>query len=183
MSVNSVLFQSNYGLREPALLSVGRTTANNYDGLAAYLAQQTPSAEAAAVTDKVDLALDKVKGKLISELAAITADAIADNPDMADDYVLAVVGSGSGREVRVWSRAEIIAAIGGDEEDREKLRQELENNPLVAFESAEGLPPTSQNSWAADLAGRATDFLRTNDKLLGVLGKYGCDPFEALIGA
>ena len=103
MSVNSILFQTAYGLREPSLLNLGKTRTENYDGLAAYLAQDSETS-ATAVSDTVDLSLDKVKSKIVSELAAITAGAIGDHPDLADDYVVAVIGTGADREVRVWSR-------------------------------------------------------------------------------
>ena len=182
MSINSILFNLSYGVREPILLNLGKTSGSNYDSLADYLAQESTAASD-ATTDKVDLALDKVKSKMVTELASITADAIGDYPELADDYVLAVIGSGSSREVRVWSREALVEASGGTDEEKEKLRQQLAKNPLMAFESAEGLPASDSSEGAAALAEKAGAFLKTNEKLLTLLGKYGYDPFEELIEA
>lgn len=179
MSINSILFQNAYGVREPILLNLGKTTGSNYDNLADYLAQESETADT-ATSDKVDLALDKVKSKMITELAAITAEAIGDNPDLADDYVVAVIETSSGREVRVWSRNEIIEMGGGTDEEKAKRREELDQNPLLTYASAEGLPPTATTEGAADLAEKATAFMKTNSKLLDLLGKYGYNPFQSL---
>ena len=182
MSVNSILFQTAYGLREPSLLNLGKTMTDNYDGLAAYLAQDSETS-ATAVSDTVDLSLDKVKSKIVSELAAITAGAIGDHPDLADDYVVAVIGTGADREVRVWSRDELVELFGGTDEERKALREKLDQNPLLAFDSAEDLPPTSTAAGASELADKASAFVKTNQKLLELLGKYGHDPFQELAEA
>jgi hypothetical protein len=177
MSINSILFQSTYGVREPVLLNLGKTTGSNYDNLADYLAQES-SASTTAVSDKVDLALDKVKDKMVSELASITAEAIGDYPELADDYVLAVIDTGDSRSVRVWSREEIIELGGGTEEEKAQRREQLAANPLLFYDSAELLPDTTATQGAAALAEKADAFLKTNDKLLTLLGKYGYNPFS-----
>jgi hypothetical protein len=182
MSINSILFQSSYNVREPALLNLGKTSASNYDSLAAYLAQESETTSNAA-TDTVDLALDKVKSKIVTDLAAITAAAISENPDLVDDYVLAVIETETGREVRVWSRDELVEQSGGTAEEKAALREKLDKNPLVVYGSAEGLPPTTAQPGAAALAEKAGAFLKTNDKLLDLLDKYGYNPFAELIEA
>ena len=165
MSINSILFNLNYGVREPSLLSLGKTAGSSYDSLADYLASESSEAST-ATADKVDLALDKVKSKLVTDLAGITAGVIGDYPDLADDYVVAVVGTGSSREVRVWSRDALVEMGGGTDEEKAKRREQLDRNPLMAFESAEDLPPSDASEGSIALAEKAGAFLKTNGKLL-----------------
>ncbi|MDR2387895.1 MAG: hypothetical protein LBE80_09980, partial [Deltaproteobacteria bacterium] len=141
MSINSILFSTNSSLREPALLNVGKT--DSYDSLANYLAAEESSAS--AITDKVDLAMDQVAGKIISELASITANTIGDYPDLADDYVVAIIDGAEGREVRVYSRQEFLVATEGTVEEKAALAEQLAKQPLIAYSSAEGLPETSES--------------------------------------
>jgi hypothetical protein len=173
------LFSTNSALREPALLNLDKT--NNYDSLANYLAAQETSATT-AITDKVDLAMDKVAGKIITELAGITADTIGDYPELADDYVVAIIDGVNGREVRVYSRQEILDNSEGTEEEKKALAEQLAKEPLVAFSSAEGLPASSQNEASQELATKISEFLKINSKLLDSLEKYGFNPFTSLMG-
>jgi hypothetical protein len=180
MSINSILFNSNSSLREPALLNLDK--ASNYDSLAAYLAnEESSSASTTAITDKVDLALDKVAGKIITELAAITANAIGDNPELADDYLLAIIEENGSREVRVYSRQEIVENSGLSDEEKEKLAEELAKQPLMAFSSSEGLPESSTSEAYQSLQADAANFLKINSKLLDNLDKYGYNPFSSLL--
>jgi hypothetical protein len=178
VSINSILFSANSSLREPALLNLDKT--NSYDSLATYLSSNQETS-ASTVTDKVDLAMDKVAGKIITELASITADTIGDYPDLADDYVVAIIDGDNGREVRVYSRQEIIEASQGTEEEKKALAEQLAKEPLVAYSSASGLPESSQNEASQALAAKITDFLKVNSKLLDSLDKYGFNPFTALM--
>ncbi|MDR2442926.1 MAG: hypothetical protein LBE31_05330 [Deltaproteobacteria bacterium] len=175
MSINSILFQSTYGLREPAFLNLDKTS--NYDSLASYLAGE--ETESSAVTDKVDIAFDKVSGKLLTELASITASAIGDYPELSDDYVIAIIDGDNGREVRVYSRNELLEQSEGTEEEKQALKEELAKNPLLFFDSADSLPASSTSEGAAALAAKASEFLKTNEKLLDLLDKYGFNPFAA----
>jgi uncharacterized FlaG/YvyC family protein len=177
VSINSILFNSNSSLREPALLNLGKT--DNYESLANYLS--SASTTTTAVTDKVDLAMDKVSEKIISELATITADTICDYPDLGDDYVVAIIDGDTGREVRVYSRKEIVEASEGTDEEKEALAKQLAKEPLVAFTSAEGLPESSQNEASQALAAKISEFLKLNGNLLDSLDKYGYNPFTALM--
>ncbi|MDR0622792.1 MAG: hypothetical protein LBJ61_13110 [Deltaproteobacteria bacterium] len=177
MSINSVLFNTNSSLREPALLNLDKTS--NYDSLASYLASEETSAS--TITDKVDLAMDKVADKIITELAGITAETIGDYPDLGDDYVVAIIDGEGGREVRVYSRQEIIEASQGTEEEKKALAEQLAKEPLVAYSSAEGLPASSQNEASLALADKISSFLKINSKLLDSLEKYGYNPFTALM--
>jgi hypothetical protein len=172
------LYATNSSLREPSLLNLDKTS--NYESLAAYLASGDTSA-VTAITDKVDLAMDKVAGKIISELAEITADTIGDYPDLADDYVVAIIDGEGGREVRVYSRQEIVDASEGTEEEKQALAERLAQQPLVAFSSAEGLPASSQSEASQALADKIANFLNINSKLLDSLEKYGFNPFTALM--
>ncbi|MDR1657901.1 MAG: hypothetical protein LBT47_10185, partial [Deltaproteobacteria bacterium] len=128
-------------------------------------------------TDKVDIALDKVAGKLITELATVTAEAIGDYPELADDYVLAVIDGAGGREVRVYSRSDIVNQSGGTDAEKAALKKELDENPLIFYDSADELPASSTSEGAVALANRASDFFNSNQKLLDLLEKYGFNPF------
>jgi hypothetical protein len=119
--INSILFNANSSLREPALLNLDKS--RNYESLASYLAGEETSET--NVSDKVDLALDKVSGKIISELAAITADTIGDYPELGDDYVVAIIDGAGGREVRVYSRQEILEASNLPEDKKNELAEQL----------------------------------------------------------
>ena len=181
MTINSILFAQAI-LREPALLSVGAKE-NNYESLAAYLAQEseTSSASASRASDTVDLSLDKVATKLITDLAQLTADTIAKYPEFQNDYVLAIVDTESGeREARVYSREELAEAASETEEEKEAMLEALAKEPLVVYSSADGLPPTSETAAAKDLLGKAANFLSDNEKLLNLLDTYGYNPFDAM---
>ncbi|MDR1873160.1 MAG: hypothetical protein LBS60_14780 [Deltaproteobacteria bacterium] len=175
MTINSVLFNSY--LREPALLQVG--SAQNYQSLADYLASEEETSSAAtAITDQVNLALDKVAGKMVTEVAALTAEVIGDNPEFQNDYVLAIIDDGTTREARVYSRADILAAFEGTEEEKAKLEQSLAENPLLTYTSAAILPPSSDSEAAQSLSEKVNSFLTANKKLLDMLKSYGYDPFS-----
>ncbi|MDR3154346.1 MAG: hypothetical protein LBW85_08785 [Deltaproteobacteria bacterium] len=181
MSINSILYSQSFLTREPALLNVGGRQ-NSYEALESYMVQDEAfSVSASTAGDTVDLALDRVASKIITELAGLTADTIGDYPEFKDDYVLVVIDSGDGAsEARVYSREEIVEASGGTDEEKEALRQSLAKNPLAVFSSAEGLPATSELPAAQELAAKANEFLTTNEKLLALLDSYGYNPFEAL---
>jgi hypothetical protein len=178
MTINSVLFQNNAYLREPALLEIGRS--QNYQSLADYLSsQESQETSAGQAADKVDLALDKVAGKMLSEVAALTAEVIKDYPEFQNDYVLAVIDGGNGsREARVFSRAEILASFEGSETEKAQLAESLAKNPLIFYTSAENLPASSQSEAAQSLQTKVSGFLSSNQKLLDMLSKYGFNPFE-----
>ncbi|MDR2338959.1 MAG: hypothetical protein LBF40_02330 [Deltaproteobacteria bacterium] len=182
MSINSILFTQTY-LRSPALLEVG-TKENNYESLAAYLAQDqslTSAATSAYGTDTVDLSLNKVATKLITDLAELTAETIAKYPEFQDEYVIAIVDTENGdREVRVYEREELIEASGGTDEEKAAMREALDKEPLVVYGSADQLPPSSESDAAKDLLAKVGDFLTTNDKLLDLLDTYGYNPFDAM---
>jgi hypothetical protein len=154
---------------------VGQT--DSYQSLADYLGAESTTSASATVTDQVDLALDKVAQKIIEEIAALTAETIKENPEFQEDYVVAIIDDGQNREARVYSRAEILAAFEGTEEEKAKLAQSLDENPLLTYSSADNLPATSDNAAAQDLADKINGFLKTNGKLLNTLNSYGYNPF------
>ncbi|MDR3203673.1 MAG: hypothetical protein LBV23_02850 [Deltaproteobacteria bacterium] len=177
MSINSILFTTTSGIYEPALLNVGKT--NNYDKLAAYLAQEEQPV-ASQVTDQVDLALDKVADKIISELASITANTIGDYPQLSDDYVIAVIDDANGIQARVYSRQAIVDSFEGTEEEKKSLLDELNKQPLKAYPSSYSLPASDQSEASAALANKINTFLSQNGKLLDLLETYGYNPFSAI---
>jgi hypothetical protein len=175
-----MLFGISNGVWEPTLLSVGGKN-SNYESLATYLAQEESSASSSsAATDTVDLALDKVAGKVVLDLASLTAGVIKEYPEIEDDYVLAIIEDGGQREVRAYSREDILASFKGSEEERAALEESLDKDPLVVYSSAEGLPPTSDSEALGALASKAQAFLTTNEKLLNLLETYGYNPFTEL---
>jgi hypothetical protein len=179
VTINSVLFQNVSYVREPALLSVGKS--QNYQSLADYLATQESSSTSVASSqsvDQVSLALDKVAAKLFNEVAALTADTIKENPEFQNDYVLAIIDDGQTREARVYSRAEILASFEGTEEEKASLAKSLAENPLLTYSSAANLPPSSESQAAQTLTEKVNGFLNTNSKLLDTLEKYGYSPFQ-----
>jgi hypothetical protein len=182
VSINSILYAQGLYPREPALLKVG-TRPNTYESLEAYLSQDSELSSASATTAAytVDLALDRVASKIITELAALTAETIGDHPDFKDDYVLTIIDSGDGgREARVYSREEIVESSGGTSEEKAALRQSLAKSPLVVVSSAEGLPESSDSEAARGLAKKVNEFLTTNEKLMDLLDSYGFNPFKEL---
>jgi hypothetical protein len=153
---------------------------NSYDSLATYLESDSTLSSASVATDKVDLALDKVSSKMISELASLCAETIVDHPEFQDDYVLAIVDDGSGnREARVYSREEIVQNYETEEEKAAAL-EALKKEPLVVFSSSVGIPESSDSEAAKELQEKVTKFLTTNEELLNLLDTYGYNPFEQL---
>ncbi|MDR1041207.1 MAG: hypothetical protein LBR80_13790 [Deltaproteobacteria bacterium] len=182
MSINSILYTQGFIQREPALLNVG-TKQNNYESLESYLIQdqELSTYSGSKATDTVDLALDRVSSKVITEIAGLTAETIREHPEFKDDYVLAIIDAEDGtREARIYSREDIVASSGGTDAEKEALRQSLAKNPLAVFTSAEGLPGSSEGEAAQKLSKKVNEFLATNGKLLDMLDNYGFNPFEAL---
>jgi ribosome-binding factor A len=182
MTINSILYTQNVLLpREPILLNVGEKQ-NNYESLAAYMSTDEELATGVSnATDKVDLALDKVAEKMVTELASLCAETIIDHPEFKDDYVLAIVDDGNGnREAKVYSRKELVESMGGTEEEKAEALEAFQKEPLVVFSSAEGIPESSETPAATELLEKVTKFLTTNEKLLDLLDSYGYNPFEKL---
>jgi hypothetical protein len=179
VSINSILF-SNSNVQKPILLDLGKT--GNYESLATLLAQDETTSTSSA-TDKVDIALDKVAGKIITELAEITAEAIGDYPELADDYVVAIIDGAEGREVRVYSRNDIVESTGGTEEEKAALKEKLAKQPLLAYTSSKDLPESSQTEASQTLAEKISQFLKTNEKLIDMLDKYSFNPFQSLLAS
>jgi hypothetical protein len=180
--INSILYSQSYLSREPILLNVG-TKQDNYDSLATYLASEATSATTLANSSgvTVDLALDKVAGKMLTELASLTAETILDYPEFQDDYILAIIDREDGsREARVYSREEIVNSFEGTKEEKNALKEALAKEPLLVFSSDEGLPQSSQSEAANSLSAKANEFLSTNEKLLNLLDSYGYNPFDKL---
>ncbi|MEW6264892.1 MAG: hypothetical protein AB1641_17595 [Thermodesulfobacteriota bacterium] len=123
--------------------------------------------------DKVTMALEKVSSKVVNDLAGETAKFLADQPDLADNYVLVIIkGQDGNREARVYQREELVADLEGEE--KEKALEKLEANPLLYVDSDEDLPPLSTEDQAeVRLAAKVQGFLDRNQKLLNLLNREG----------
>ncbi|MDR1166222.1 MAG: hypothetical protein LBO66_10250 [Deltaproteobacteria bacterium] len=181
MSVNSILYSQSYWNSEPALLRVG-SKEDNYASLANYLNNEESLSEvSSSQSDQVDLALDKVQNRVVSDLASLTAETILEYPEFQNDYLLAIIdGEGDKREARVYSRQEIVESSNGTDEEKKAMYEALAKEPLLAYSSSEGLPASSTGEAATKLADKVNAFLTTNEKLLDLLDTYGFNPFDKL---
>jgi hypothetical protein len=167
--------------QSPALLQVGGSKAENYQNLASlsdhlwgdgqWLGSTTDRAQ-----DMVTLAYQGIGQKIISEMAALTAEAIKEAPSLDTDYLIALIDTERGREARVYRRSEILAGL---DEGLEKmvLEAQMAADSLQVFSSAEGLPPGSSDPACQKLAEQLNDFLKTNFKTVNTLKTAGYNPF------
>jgi hypothetical protein len=123
----------------------------------------------------VTLAYQGIGKKVISEMAALTAEAIRAEPSLDNDYLIALIDNGSTREARVYRRSEILADFEGLE--KMVLEAQMAANPLQVFSSPQGLPPGSEDPASRNLAAQLDNFLKTNSKAIGTLKNAGFNPF------
>jgi hypothetical protein len=125
---------------------------------------------------KVDLCLEKVGKQVVLDLAQDTASYLSEHPDLANDYVLVIIEDPTlGREARAYRRSELVAGL--EEPRKTEVTEALEENTLIYFESAEGLPATPEDSAVQGLAEVAQDFLNKNEKLLNILSRKDLQPW------
>gem|GEM_PF-2548133 len=185
-SINNMLFSIQH--QAPALLQAGGGKTENYQNLAALGASlwgdQWPGLGSAGSRgeDMVSLAYQGIGQKIVSDLAGLTAEAIRADPSLDDDYFIALIETGGGREARVYRRSEILAAFEGTDEEKKALEAQLAANSLQVFSSAAGLPATSKDSTCRNLAAQMDMFLKTNHKSIEALKNAGFDPFLNLQG-
>jgi len=178
-TINNMLFSIQH--QAPALLQVGGGKAENYQNLASmseylwgdgqWLGSATDRAQ-----DMVTLAYQGIGQKIISEMAALTAEAIKEDPGLDNDYLIILIETERGREARVYRRSEILADLDEGLE-RTVLEAQMAASSLQVFESGEGLPPGSSDPACQKLAEQLNDFLKTNFKTLGTLNSAGYNPF------
>nr|WP_319775867.1 hypothetical protein [uncultured Sphaerochaeta sp.] len=121
----------------------------------------------------VSVSLGKVSDRMLLDLAGETADYLSGHPDLADDYVLVIVGdSESGREARAFKRSELLADL--DPEKRAELEEGLDKEPLLFIANADEVPETpSDDEDLQGLAAVAQSFLDQNEKVINLIAKSG----------
>jgi len=178
-TINNMLF--NIRNQAPALLQVGGGKTENYQNLASLSGSLWGNSELMGSgrdksQDMVFLAYQKIGQKVVSEMAALTAEAIQAEPGLDNDYLIAVFENENGRESRVYRRSEILAGFDGLE--KAVLETQMAADPLQAFSSAKGWPPSSSDPACRKLASQLDSFLKTNAKTIGTLKNAGHDPFS-----
>lgn len=190
MSINNLLFSVQN--MSPAMLNVGAGKTQNYSNLAEMAglwgengssSNSSSSLNGYGATDSVSLTYKKIGDKMVNDMASITANVIKQYPDLDGDYVIAIVDDGKTREARVYSRSEILDNFEGTKEEKEKLKAQLDKNPLMVFNSASGLPDSAKDAGSQQLAKKINEFLSTNSKSLDVLDKAGYDPLADMLGS
>ena len=188
-TINTLLYSVQS--QAPALLQVGGGRTENYNNLATLTDSLWGEGQSSwpglgatsGSSDVVTLAYQKIGDKIITDLAALTAEAIKADPGLDNDYVIALVDTDAGREARVYRRSEILAGFEGSAEEKKALSAQLAANPLQVFTSAQGLPAGSDDQTCRELAADLNEFLKTNGKTLDALKKAGFDAFINLGGA
>lgn len=188
MSINNMLFSIQN--MSPALLNVGVNKTQNYNNLTELSSLWGDSASSSSTTtgltnsgtDTVSLTYQKIGGQMVNDMAAATAQVINQYPELDQDYVIAVIDTGGSREARVYRRSEILANFEGTDQEKEALKAQLDENPLMVFNNANGLPDSAADPGSQALAKELNSFLSTNAKTLDVLSKAGHDPLADFLG-
>ena len=178
-TINNMLFSIQN--QAPALLQVGGGKAENYQNLASLTDQmwgdgQLLGSATDRAQDMVTLAYQGISQKIISEMAALTAEAIREEPGLDNDYLIVLIETERGREARVYLRSEILADLDEGLE-RMVLEAQMAADPLQVFESGQGLPPGSSDPACLQLAEQLNNFLKTNHKTINTLKTAGHNPF------
>lgn len=201
-SVNNILYSIQN--MSPAMLSIGGGSRGaGYDGLAALTSSlfgtsntngttgtgnplldsllNGSGSSSSSANDKVSVSYKKVGDQIVNDMAALTAETIKKYPELDKDYVIAIIDDGSGREARVYSRAEILANFEGSEKEKKALEQELTKNPLMVFENGNGLPESSAGQGAQALSDKLNTFLTKYNDTLNSVSKAGYDPLANML--
>ena len=188
MSINNLLFSIQN--MSPAMLSVGVGKTQNYNNLSdltsSLFSDSSSSSNSllgnSSATDTVSLTYKNIGDKIVNDLASVTASTIKENPELDNDYVIAIIDDGNNREARVYSRSEILANFEGTNKEKEALDKQLATNPLMVFSSAGGLPETSSDAACQKLADNLNSVLKTANKTLNTLASAGYDPLAEMAG-
>ena len=180
-NINNMLFSIRN--QAPALLQVGGGKTENYQNLAAMTEQLWGQGSILGSStdrsqDMVSLAYQDIGRKVISDMAALTAEAIRDEPTLDNDYLIALIETERGREARVYRRSEILSAFEGGGMGKAVLEAQMAADPLQVFSSAQGLAPTSSDPACQKLAAQLDSFLKTNAKTINTLKTAGFDTFQ-----
>jgi hypothetical protein len=187
MSINNLLFSVQN--MSPAMLNVGAGKTQNYTSLSELSSRWGDDSSSSTDglgnygADSVSLTYKNIGNKMVNDMASVTAGVITQYPDLDGDYVIAIVDDGSTREARVYRRSEILDNFKGTDEEKKKLKAQLDENPLMVFNSASGLPDSAEDAGSQQLAKKINEFLTTNAKSLNVLDKAGYDPLANMLGS
>ncbi len=129
--------------------------------------------------DESDRELSK---KLLDDLKELIESAVEEESALKDDYVVAIIDDGTTREARVYSRSAILDNFVGTEEEREKLKKQLDSNPLMVFLNDNGLSESAEDGAFGELASAVNSFLSENSEDLDKLDKNGYNPLVDLLG-
>lgn len=144
-------------------------TDSKTDGLFDFMAEQQ--------SVKVNLALEDVGRKMVVDLAAKTADYLADKPALTEDYVLVIVGEQAADRQAICYRVEdLVAEMEGEE--KEKAAEALKENRLLYVNTTEDLPAAPTDEEAAGLAAAAQGYLDLHKGVLDLLEKNGVVPWQ-----
>ncbi len=191
MAINNLLFSVQN--MSPVMLSVGVGKTQNYNNLAdltnSLWGNDSTSntnpllGNNSGLGDTVTFTYKKIADQVVSDMAAVTADAIKKFPELDDEYVIAIIDDGTNREARVYKRSDILDNFEGTDKEKAELEKQLTNNPLMVFSSANGLSDTYDDEASKYLASGLNDFLKTNAKIFNTLDKAGFDPLSDLLGS
>ncbi|MGL4208364.1 MAG: hypothetical protein ACRCTY_03150 [Candidatus Adiutrix sp.] len=165
------------------MLNVGVGKTNNYKNLESLSAMLNPnsSTDVGASGDKVSLTFKNISGKIITEMASVTAGAIKDFPDLDKDYVIVIADDGKNKTARVYRRSEILENFSGSEDEKKSLKKQLDDNPLLVYKNFNGLPQVSDDQPSLALSSRINEFLKVNKKIIDALDKAGHGPFANML--
>lgn len=187
MTVNSLLYKSQYSSSLLGILDSGRNAgATSGSALANLLSTDGAGSSLLSSTngsDTVSLALSGISSRFMDDLAKETANYLKDQPDLQNNYVLAVINGQDGqREVKVYRRSELVASQAKTEAGQTLLNSRLQKNPILCYSSTDQLPmETNPNDReAAELSERLNKFLKKNEKVLNFLEREGFSPFSTL---
>ncbi len=141
--------------------------------LAAYVGPQEPD------EDEIN---KESSEKLLKDLKELIEEAAEEEEALKDDYVVAIIDDGTNREAKIYSRSAILDAFVGTEEEKEKLKKQLDANPLMVFLNDNGLSKSSEDGAFGELASAVNSFLRNNSEELDKLDKAGYDPLADILG-
>lgn len=187
MSINNLLFSVQN--MSPAMLNVGVGKTQNYSNLSELSSLWGDSSSSSTSSlgnygsDSVSLTYKNIGDKMVNDMASVTAGVINQYPELDGDYVIAIVDDGNTREARVYRRSEILENFEGTDAEKEQLKAQLDENPLMVFNSASGLPDSAEDAGSQQLAKKLNEFLTTNAKSLDVLDKAGYDPLADMLGS
>lgn len=127
---------------------------------------------------KVSVGMQNVGDKLLLDLAGVTAQYLADKPDLSEDYVVAVVNSPTGGwEARAFRRSDLAADL--EEGQKEDVMAALDETPLLYATDPDDLPETpADDEVLLGLANQVQGFLDKNKDVLQILAREGFLPFD-----